>query len=147
MRLLVLSVTFAALAVCVQTCKAHLITLLLSLEEQQTFELILNCSCSLCKQLQSDVMVILVTCTFFIPLFFAFVLLISSRMLRCTWGMAAGWGAEGGCRRGMRLFLCAGAAPAASLLMRPGTGERHDGEESCFEEPALKMKPFEGCPR
>lgn len=61
MLLLVLSVTFAASTVCLQTCKAHLITLLWSLEEQQTFELILNCSRSLCEWLQSAVMVILLT--------------------------------------------------------------------------------------
>lgn len=47
-----------------------------------------------------------------------------------------------GYRRGMRLFLHAGAAPATSLLMRPGMGERHGGEERCFEEPALKNETF-----
>lgn len=71
MPLLVLLVTFAALAVCLQTCKAHLITLLWSLEEQQTFELILNCSCSFCEWLQSAVVVMLLTRTFFMPLVLA----------------------------------------------------------------------------
>lgn len=42
--------------------------------------------------------------------------------------------------------LCAEVAPAASLLMRLEIGERHDGEEWYFEEPTLKLKPFQGYP-
>lgn len=97
----------------------------------------LNCSCSLCEWLQSAAVVMLLTHSFFIP----FVLVSFScwelRMLPLC--------PRDSYRRGMMLFLHAGAAAAASLLMKLGTGERQGGEERCFEEPALKMKPFEGC--
>lgn len=134
MLLLVLLVTFALLAVCLQTCKAHLITLLSSLEEQQMLELILNCNHSLCGWLQNIVVVILSTCTFFYTFRFGFPLLLRVK------------------DAGRQLLerdeavLCAEVALAASLLMRLEIGKRYDREERYFEEPALKLKPFQGYP-
>lgn len=132
MLLLVLLVPFAVSAVCLQTCKAHLITLLWSLEEQPTFELILNCSRSLCKALCG--------CTADLYLFrtfhFGFLLLLTAE--------DAALSTADGCWRGMRDVLGAGlphSIPAYETELR----EEHSGEEQCFEEPAVKMKPFEGC--
>lgn len=53
------------------SAEAHLITLLWSLEEQQTFEFVSNCSHSLCERLRRAVVVLLLTCTISIPLVLA----------------------------------------------------------------------------
>lgn len=97
MLLLVLLVTFALLAVCLQTLKAHLITFLSSLEEQQMLELILNCNHSFCGWLQSIVVVILPTCTFFYTFRFGFPLLLRVKDAVLYLGDS--------CWRGMKLFF------------------------------------------
>lgn len=133
MLLPVLLVTFAVLAVCLQTCKAHLITLLWSLEEQPTFELILNCSlvsANGCKALCG--------CTADLYLFhtFHFGLLLLLRVEEASLSTGEG------CWRGMSsVQRLPHSIPADETEHR----EKHSGEEQCFEEPAVKMKPFEGC--
>lgn len=49
-----------------------------------------------------------------------------------------------GCWRGMRDVLHAGL-PHSIAADETELRKKHSGEEQCFEEPAVKMKPFEGC--